>query len=1353
MSQLHTLVIRLGLMVLPCALAFFAVSSVWAGEAPTPNLAADMAAWGPRDDGGNAPRIISETSIQTSGHPALKLSYVDSAPHWGSVERKVSVPPHTRAIFVRIYLHRTSREAALHLWLIEPDGDRWSQQLFDGGKPLGEMSEGWHDLEAPVGDFKFDGSGKNTRGMADAEKLVVGCNYGSFEMSITDLRFVLAGETPGESPAVLPPPSPEDGEKGRVAILSENFVVRKPDETLGQPSQPLTEEEKKGSPSASDPEWLAELARRAGYGVTLLSASALSSPGYLSSNTFDVLIIPCAPCYPLSGARAIQSFLASGGALFTTGGYAFDKPCVRAGEGWQLGNQALTVEDVDHGTQPVNLNHRYGIPGDGKGPSPDEVPLFDPANPLLHAAYAESAVDFIPKVRLDGPFQGWAASALLGSNDPVRPKPYARRISLLAAKDSLGREAGALGAIIHNYDGPYKGSSWAAFGVTNADLFSRTGPLSMSFTDILDRLVHKTYIHTLKTDLALYRPGETATLSVMCANFDKAAAHVWAQFEILGQDGMTVAKLDPVEKDIPSGFQDRLESVWTLPPAISGDFYTVRCQMTTSDRQDQLETAFCVDNPAARHAGVPITFRDNYFCRAGKPVFLLGTNQTGAVFVSAFEDPLVWKKDLDGMRSNGLSIMRVLHFSPFVTTPQGSTEVSPMDLAVDRLPRGLERKLDALVQMTAQHGVALLLTLHDWMGVDLTDKELAAQTKFAHLIAARYADCPHVIYDIQNEPIVQLNRQAEDTALWNQFLKERYHTQATLAAAWGTALKEGEKLGSVALDAGPDGWTNARAQTRDLFRAWLVNRWAKVNVEGVHEASKALVTVGFIQNTEFADQMLGTEWLDFVNKHYYGAKGEMAHELKFADRRFEGKSFALGEFGSLDDQAARVHGISRDAWDCDWFLEAAGTTMGLGGSFILNWCWKEMPDCAFPWGLSSPIDMVPRDTLLGFRAFALATRPFSPRYVPPAVWVVSPDYTRMGGGWQEETSAVKRSLDAGMRLRTDFGVINESSLAKLPAEARLLILPAPYALSDEAWSALEAFVKRGGTLYASGDITFDTARRRTRTERMKLFGLEFVKELTPPMAASADASGKVSPGIEVRAAGAKEIAPGLWENQTGAGRTVFNTAPVELFNSPVDLYLRLAEIAGVQRAQVTPADPELLALNIPGQGEGDRVFFLMNRTNSAKDCSLPGGVAMRLEADGKALLVEKGGRPVSLIARGEVAIAGKPWVELGALTAVVSLDGQPLDESRQLAVCPLGAGEVRLDSFKDGDAPVLLGEVREAAWVTLGTRTPQRAGDILIIPAETELSYTLMVVAPKAQQDQAANTVASLLSLGGTESK
>jgi len=86
--------------------------------------------------------------------------------------------------------------------------------------------------------------------------------------------------------------------------------------------------------AATGPEELAVALAPAGYRVTRLQADQLANPEILSASVFDVLMLPCGEAFPASAHEALLGYLASGGCFLSVGGYAFDRPLVKADGQW-----------------------------------------------------------------------------------------------------------------------------------------------------------------------------------------------------------------------------------------------------------------------------------------------------------------------------------------------------------------------------------------------------------------------------------------------------------------------------------------------------------------------------------------------------------------------------------------------------------------------------------------------------------------------------------------------------------------------------------------------------------------------------------------------------------------------------------------------------------------------------------------------------------------------------------------------------------------------------------------------------------------------------------------------------------
>lgn len=235
------------------------------------------------------------------------------------------------------------------------------------------------------------------------------------------------------------------------------------------------------------------------------------------------------------------------------------------------------------------------------------------------------------------------------------------------------------------------------------------------------------------------------------------------------------------------------------------------------------------------------------------------------MFFSANENPAVWERDFRLMAQHNIRILRILHFSPFAKDGyKGVGQHSSLDLR-GLPPKRLQRQMDAIVQLAQKHGIVLFLSLHDWLGVVLTDEELEAQREWNRFWAYRYRNVPGILYDIQNEPTVEVPDVPFVRRLWNEWLKQRYGSDEALRTAWRANPPEA-LLPNVPLGNRTDRWDDVRTADLKRFETELLNRWVRANVEGVKAGDPdALVCVGYLPSMPPADKILGTRHTDFSN--------------------------------------------------------------------------------------------------------------------------------------------------------------------------------------------------------------------------------------------------------------------------------------------------------------------------------------------------------------------------------------------------------------------------------------------------------------------------------------------------------
>lgn len=887
----------------------------------------------------------------------------------------------------------------------------------------------------------------------------------------------------------------------------------------------------------------------------------------------------------------------------------------------------------------------------------------------------------------------------------------ARWVPVVDALDRYGRIRGTALALMHNFAGEYPGSTWAYSGISDHDLFApgdRAG--ATLFRATLDRIMQGGFLFDGRAEPRSARRGETARLRVRAANLARADRDLTVRLEVRSGDRVLLRKTDAAR--VAARSATAIDIGWTVP-ADTGGLVELQWELLNGRQVlDRLDVGMVVWSAEQLAAGPKLSYDDCYFARDRGPEFMLGSQIYWGNVTATGTDPLRWDRQLAEMADSGIKIAR-----SFMSMTRG-TEVES---------EAVWRQRDAMVQLAQARGISLFYSGVSWPSTD--PAEVAERARVANHASERYRGSAAWFIDIVNEPNMPVGGGETDAGEFRAHLRDKYKTFEALRDAWGTELTEGS-FDEVEIAPATGDWSSIRAVDVNRFMAHEMRVWTDETAKAAHAADPGrLVSVGHLQG--FGDSH--TMWdpieasydMDFTNRHFYGDPWRYGPELKQIDMRVLGKAPSTGEFGNTSHPGLKSHWVYAPEEVVDWhYAYTVHTCFGLGGAFCANWHWQDPIEDIFPCGLLLQ-DGTPRPRFQTYRNLGLLFRGIRPRYEPPELFFVIPTSHRFGASKADVEAAMNRCLAALISLHVEFGTVAEENLAALPPSAKALVWPVPFCPADETVDSVLQFVREGGSLYLSGDVSYDPLRRRTRTQRLvDLCGVEFVEErynairsadapvaeLRPAEGSSLGEAASVDdasrPCIQVRPVSADVVAwagdaPAATLAQVGGGRVLYVADPVELRGEPRHILGAFLREAGVARHRLVPDSAEIHSHRVPG--EGGAVAHVLFNLSDAKarvevlDLPVPIEFELAPKSGGAAIFSGEGRLTAveGLAARAD----GVDLLKADSTASLISLSGADLRRGGPLLLLPSRPGVVELSGDGRGDLWAGCGEVRDGRWV------------------------------------------------------
>lgn len=655
---------------------------------------------------------------------------------------------------------------------------------------------------------------------------------------------------------------------------------------------------------------------------------------------------------------------------------------------------ALWVADVKTGDDPLAakrtypehqawINTRNYPRGWRDEPRPDQIGVFSPAYRLEGVAGIRNdpaTADLFAPFARTGDFGGWDASAMLTPKINGHAKNRAAYRPVLACRDEEGNLRGRAACLVYHYDGIFKGSSWALFGIDNRDLFASPEADGL-LRDMVDALFRRVYLAVTAPVWTCYRPGETATFATHVKNFSPGAASGTVVFTLADEQGEVVRRVER-PFSAASRTDQRLTLDWPVP-ADAKDFYRLKAELVMDGRTvDRETTAIAVWNAQTIASGPKIGRNGTFFTVNGRRQFLVGAQMFLARQASHTSgSALRFYDDFKAMNRASMTISRNFFYID------------------DKMPEPertrLVRLMDACVLLSQKFSIVNYFTPCCGNVIPLDAAGQKAEGDLIAFFAKRYRDVPGFIMDVRNEP--RIERKAGDTRSPKE-LDEVF-------LAWSRATAEGAHRGN-----------------KDVIAA---TGWSQ----------------GWGGGPVIKDPPTASMPFDFTDCHYYGDNENHISEIKKIDHRVWGKPAVMGEFGcafnpmriKYSDSFATIEEASR-RYRCQ-----AVRTFGCGYAFMCHYGWTDLIEglCTFAlchWD-GNPRPVVDIYTNIS-RTFSRLTPVENP---PDTVLLISETRLEYSQDKWDALVVYRAVCNALAWHGVNFSVLPESERARVPASVKLTI--------------------------------------------------------------------------------------------------------------------------------------------------------------------------------------------------------------------------------------------------------------------------------------------------------------------------
>jgi hypothetical protein len=926
---------------------------------------------------------------------------------------------------------------------------------------------------------------------------------------------------------------------------------------------------------ASEPVQQATLTSALGQDVVFAGIDVLGKPETLHGA--DLLVLPYGSAFPVQAWTSIETYLHAGGNLLILGGQPFRVPVT--GQGGRFAQQS----PQDTYARTLDFRHTY------------EVPAVD-----ANASFAwREGYGFLPQIALHAQHY-FAVEGRLNGLGYMLDATGDKAAAPVIVADRQGSRIVAL-----DFD-PQPGYWESADGVSLITTAARYAEGGAAQFWIEEQYCALRPSEIPQITLHLRHPQEQSEETGTATG----ALHGEARVELLSGnqkiDAATVA-LDGAQADAPVAFSK------SLAPG----FYTVRATWSFDGKaRESYANGFFVEDQSSLQSGAVLGVHGDFLTRDGKPFFPVGTNyfstEANGWDFSGPRNAQVWEDDFADMERHGVS---------FVRTGVWMSNAKFVEPLTGQVNERFLRNVEAFLAAAQRHHIAINFTFFAFVpgsgersrgpnarGPEpppanpyLNRETVHAEQEYVLSVVRRFARVPFLSYDLINEPSFSNprlvfhgnvpNGDPSELAAWHEWLREKYPSLDALAAAWYVPPDQLGSFDNVLLpdeaDLHYDRYGNpreVRALDYNLFAQDMFSQWVHGMVAAIRTAGSAqLINVGQDEGSvtdRVLNQFYATSGVSFTTNHTYWQDDALLWDSVAA--KHIGIPNITGETGYqpvwAPDGTWRYDELTGTALEeRKWALGFAA-----GSSGAMQWDWDREVD--FGIERSDGSAKVWENMMRDLGRFAEQAAPFATGLTLPQVAIVLPQSLQLSVYNAQAMEAQQTAVRALYNYdHTAAYAVGEYQIDTL-GSPKLIILPSAHGLTDFAWKAIEARVRDGAVLLASGPFAADAHLHET--DRAAQIGLAYDAvplELrdqtfawegkTLPLVYS---GGKTTVLSRARLPGGKD-----WvELPLGRGKILFSALPLELndrLDSVAAVYAYAIQAAGVTPTYTTAvSDPGLL---------------------------------------------------------------------------------------------------------------------------------------------------------------------------------